>query len=113
MKKDLLPLPTEDSDIRHFALCAIANMDLNTEKRVLESESGIPTCLRGYIPEYVRNYRCLFLIRRKYGLGEVEKLHAEFKALSFIEKMRLGVFEGGIEIIPGAGTGKPLNLLLF
>lgn len=115
MKKDLLPLPTTDAEIRHYALRAIARTDDENEKVALENTpEHIPSLMDWYIESYIRDFQCLSLLKQKYGMGEVEKLRAEFEALSFLAKMRLGgCGESGVQIIPGQPTRTPLNLLLF
>ncbi len=87
--KNLLPIPTDETEIHKYALRAVAAMDKEMEQKVVGRKlSDIPEIMSSYVETYIRNFQCLALVAEKYGSPEVEKLHSEFKALPFFEKMQ-------------------------
>lgn len=99
-------------EIRKGAMRAIASMCPDHEKIAIENEpEQVPRLIRNYIEEYVQNFCCLAEIRKQLGVGEVEKIRAEFQALPFIEKMRCMGQRGFL--VPGKPERKICNFLLI
>lgn len=99
-------------EIRKGAMRAIASMCPDHEKIAIENESEqVPCLIQNYIEEHVQNFCCLAEIRKQLGIGEVEKIRAEFQAFPFIEKMQ---WMGEMAfLVPGTPARKISNFLLI
>lgn len=110
--KNLLPIPTDEAEIRKYALHAVAAMDEEMEQKVMGRKlNEIPKIMSWYIKTYIRDFQCLALVAEKYGDPEVERLHSEFRALPFFDKMRC--MEVRVFRIPGQPIRSPSNFLLI
>jgi hypothetical protein len=106
------PVVMELDELRKGAMRAIASMCPDHEKIAMENQpERVPRLIRNYIEEYVQNFRCLAEVRKRLGVGEIEKIRAEFQTLPFIEKMRC--MGNRAFLVPGAPARKISNFLLI
>jgi len=109
---ELLPLPTDETSIRNYALQAIASRRPELEKVALENAHGdVPKLMGNFVKTYIRNFQCLSFFKERYGTAAVDNLRGEFESMPFGMKMHyMGV---KIVQVPGIGLRKASNFLLI